>query len=214
MYKTKKGYSLTYCLDKLRRQLRQPYFSWIVFKFDGESEAEPFRIGVFGLSDPEVPVYDWRAPIASLYYDAELGPASYRAPTGIVSGTLVAKCQYLIRDSRLRGAFDTTLPVGDDVLHGALASRSDVRMGSIVSTIQRQQNQAIRMPVRENLVVQGPAGSAKTSVATARGVGAISPTSAPLCGQHPLCVPLQAVRRLYLRGAAGTRRRQPDPVEL
>ncbi len=155
-------------LQQLRRQLRQPYFGQVDFRFDGEPSVEAFRIGVLGLSDSEVPVYDWRTPIASLYYDAEPGSAAYRAPTGLMSGTLIRKRQYLIRDSQLQGVFDTTLPVGDEVLQQVLAVRADARMGSIVSTIQRQQNQAIRMPVGGNLVVEGPAGSGKTSVALQR----------------------------------------------
>ncbi len=154
-------------LARMRRQLQRPYFAGLDFRPDGEPDAESLRIGLWGFADPAVPIYDWRAPAANLYYEAEPGPASYQAPGGLVSGTLSAKHQYLIRDGQLDGAFDTTLPIGDEVLQEQMA-RSDSRMTNIVATIQRQQNEAIRMTPRGHLFVEGPAGSGKTSVALQR----------------------------------------------
>lgn len=154
----------------LERQFRSPYFCRIDFREEGYG-AESFYIGVYGLqrhAAGEIVVYDWRAPLSSMFYDYEPGPARYECPSGHVAGELLLKRQYRIENGTLVLMFDSTLAVGDSILQDILAGSADNRMKTIVSTIQKEQNRAIRCEGKRVLAVQGPAGSGKTSIALHR----------------------------------------------
>ena len=113
-------------------------------------------------------LFDWRSPICSLFYDYETGPCSYVAPEGIISGELKRKRQYKIENNKLVGVFDNSLNISDEVLQEVLAEESSDRMRQVVNTIQQEQNQVIRNLEDDNLIVQGIAGSGKTTVALHR----------------------------------------------
>lgn len=114
-------------------------------------------------------VYDWRAPVASLYYDCLPGPAEYETPGGRIAGTMKGKRQYIIRNGSLLSMFDTGVTIGDELLQQVLGKQqADAQMKSIVATIQREQNEIIRNDRSPLLVVQGAAGSGKTSAALQR----------------------------------------------
>ena len=113
-------------------------------------------------------MYDWRSPICSLFYDYETGPCSYKAPGGIYTGELKRKRQYKIEKRKLVGVFDNSLNIDDEVLQEVLATESSEKMKNVVNTIQQEQNQVIRNVEDNNLIVQGIAGSGKTTVALHR----------------------------------------------
>ena len=157
----------------LRRLRETPYFGFVGFREAGASpeEEQPVYIGSSTLlaDDAEtLLVTDWRAPIASLYYDHSPGEASYEAPDGLVRGEMTRKLQFLTERGRWVGAFDSAVTIGDALLSRMLATNSDARMKTIVSTIQKEQNAAIRNDDKRLLVVHGPAGSGKTSAALQR----------------------------------------------
>lgn len=144
-----------------------PYFGKIVFE-DNINEEEIY-IGITHVEDDlEYYVHDWRSPICSLFYDYEVGKASYLSPDGLVSGDLKVKRQYKIEDGKLKGIFDTSINIEDDVLQQVLAEDSNDKMKNIVNTIQQEQNKVIRNTEDKTLIVQGIAGSGKTSVALHR----------------------------------------------
>ncbi|WP_078391707.1 RNA polymerase recycling motor HelD [Shouchella patagoniensis] len=155
----------------LRRLADSPYFGRIDMKEKGADTPDALYIGLASLmdeTDSEFLIYDWRAPISSVYYDSEVGPVSYEAPVGTVKGELVGKRQYVFRRGELKALFDTSLAIGDDRLKEALSNEASTNMKTIVSTIQKEQNQAIRNENSRFLIVQGVAGSGKTSVAMQR----------------------------------------------
>lgn len=144
-----------------------PYFGKIIFK-DNISEEEIY-IGITHVEDDlDYYVHDWRSPICSLFYDYETGPASYLSPDGLITGSLTMKRQYKIENAKLRGIFDTSINIEDDVLQQVLAEDSNDKMKNIVNTIQQEQNKVIRNTEDRTLIVQGIAGSGKTSVALHR----------------------------------------------
>lgn len=144
-----------------------PYFGKIIFR-DNINEEEIY-IGITHVEDDlEYYVHDWRSPICSLFYDYEVGKASYLSPDGLVSGDLKVKRQYKIEDGKLKGIFDTSINIEDDVLQQVLAEDSNDKMKNIVNTIQQEQNKVIRNTEDKTLIVQGIAGSGKTSVALHR----------------------------------------------
>ncbi|MGL4737272.1 MAG: HelD family protein [Cellulosilyticaceae bacterium] len=158
-------------LIKYRKLLPCPYFGRFDFIESGESEEEKIYIGYHNLMNDDtydVLVYDWRTPIADLYYSHELGDATYLSPSGELSGTITRKRQYGIKNSELIYAFDSSLAITDDVLKQALGQNSSPHMHNIVSTIQEQQNRIIRNQSNDLLLVQGAAGSGKTSIALHR----------------------------------------------
>ncbi len=158
-------------LGKLRRLQHSPYFGRIDFRESDENAAEPIYLGIASLLDDneqDFLIYDWRAPISSLYYDGSPGAISYRTPGGSVEGEMELKRQYVIRDAKIRVMFDTGMTIGDELLQEVLSQSADDRMKSIVSTIQREQNAIIRNEQSRLLVVQGAAGSGKTSAALQR----------------------------------------------
>ncbi|OWA33677.1 helicase [Saccharibacillus sp. O16] len=158
-------------LGKLRKLKNSPYFGRIDFRAQGESQTEPIYLGIASLQDDneqDFLIYDWRAPISSLYYDGSPGDVSYRTPGGHVEGEMELKRQYVIRDAKIRVMFDTGMTIGDELLQEVLSQSADDKMKSIVSTIQQEQNAIIRNEQSRLLVVQGAAGSGKTSAALQR----------------------------------------------
>lgn len=158
-------------LRKLENMEREPYFGRIDFIENGEQDVERIYIGIGSLMNDdtgEAFVYDWRAPIAGLFYDHSLGPASYETPSGTIEGELKRKRQYVIEGGKLHSVFDTGLHIGDEMLQKMLNRHADERMKHIVSTIQQEQNLVIRDETHRVLVVQGAAGSGKTSAALQR----------------------------------------------
>jgi len=158
-------------LATLAKLKQSPYFGRIDFLEKGLKKAESIYLGVASFLDEdqlEFLVYDWRAPISSIYYDYLPGPASYETPGGTVEGTLELKRQFIIREGQILSLFDTGVTIGDQLLQEVLGKQSDAQMKSIVATIQKKQNQIIRNERSELLIVQGSAGSGKTSAALQR----------------------------------------------
>ena len=144
-----------------------PYFGRIDFVEQGEDFTEEIYIGRYGFRNKktrEYEVYDWRTPIASMFYDNGIGEASYQCPAGVISGELTCKRQYKIENGELKYCYDTNVAVQDDVLEEVLAENTDKVLRVIIDTITREQNHAIRQPHECNMLVTGPAGSGKTSV--------------------------------------------------
>ena len=155
---------------KLLKLAQSPYFGLIDFMPHGKEKA-PVYIGVHSFFDERARhnlIYDWRAPISSMFYDFELGEASYTTPSGIIQGTIELKRQYKIRDGRLEFMIENDVNIHDDVLQRELAKSSDDKMKNIVATIQRDQNAVIRNETASVMVIQGVAGSGKTSIALHR----------------------------------------------
>ena len=157
--------------ERLGRMLDNPYFGRIDFRSAGSGEPEPVYIGVHTFHDFDTRtslVYDWRAPIASMYYDYELGAAAYTSPAGKVEGKISRKRQYRIRGGRMEFMLESSVTVHDDVLQRELSANADDKMRNIVATIQREQNRIIRDAEAQALIIQGVAGSGKTSIALHR----------------------------------------------
>lgn len=160
--------------DKLRflEQMRSsPYFARIDFREKGQSETESFYIGSISLIDSrtyEVLICDWRADIASLFYDATLGASSYKCQEGIIEGDISLRRQMKIEDAELKYVFDNGINITDPILMEELGRSTDAKLKTVINTIQREQNQVIRDLNADLLLVQGSAGSGKTSVALHR----------------------------------------------
>jgi len=155
----------------MKRLLPSPYFGRFDFKEDGLGFTEQIYIGVASFVDTDglsFLIYDWRTPVASMYYDYSPGAASYDTPGGRVTGKMEQKRQYQIRAGQLRNVIDTSLTIGDELLQQALGQGADAQMKSIVATIQKEQNAIIREDGSRMLIVQGAAGSGKTSAALQR----------------------------------------------
>ncbi|QHT60799.1 UvrD-helicase domain-containing protein [Paenibacillus lycopersici] len=158
-------------LRTLRKLKSSPYFGRIDFLENGEPTADQVYLGIASFraqgSEQDL-IYDWRAPIASLYYDYPPGPAQLTTPAGQIRGELLLKRQFVIRDGEIVSLFDTGVTIGDELLQEVLGRQSDAQMRSIVGTIQREQNRIIRNERSRLLLVQGAAGSGKTSAALQR----------------------------------------------
>ncbi|UOQ69691.1 HelD family protein [Hymenobacter volaticus] len=149
---------------------QSPYFGRLDFVTKDQVKS-PVYIGVHSFFDEQQRlnlIYDWRAPISSLFYDYELGEASYTTPSGTVQGRIELKRQYKIRDGRMEFMIENDVNIHDDVLQRELAKSSDDKMKNIVATIQRDQNAVIRNETAPVMVIQGVAGSGKTSIALHR----------------------------------------------
>ncbi len=155
-------------LRKLRRALKNPYFGKIKVDFD-DDEVESFHIGFTDIMDNyEQVVSDWRSPIATLFYNSKLGNTSYDAPMGKIDCTLLNRKQIKISHGKIEREVDSDIHLGDDELQEVLSKSSDGKMKNIVTTIQEEQNNVIRNVKDKRLIVQGCAGSGKTSVALHR----------------------------------------------
>lgn len=155
----------------LARLKFSPYFGRIDFFENGEKKPDMVYLGIASLMDEEEEnflIYDWRAPISSLYYDYPPGPAHYQTLDGAIEGEIKLKRQFIIRDSQIKGMFDTGVTIGDEMLQEVLGNNASTQMKNIVATIQREQNQIIRNERSKILIVQGVAGSGKTSAALQR----------------------------------------------
>lgn len=155
-------------LEKLRHS---PYFGRVEFIESDENKSESVYIGITSFMDKEEQnflIYDWRAPISSLYYDYGPGSAKYETPSGMIEGEMTLKRQYIIKNGQIDGMFDTGVTIGDQMLQEVLGKNADSQMKTIVATIQREQNQIIRNEDSRYLIVQGVAGSGKTSAALQR----------------------------------------------
>jgi len=158
-------------VGRLEKMLKSPYFGRIDFKEEGEEAAEKIYIGIYNLSKAgsmEILVYDWRAPISGMFYDYEIGPSGYDCPMGRINGQMLLKRQYKIENERILYMFDSSLRINDEMLQEVLGKSTDNRMRTIVTSIQKEQNRVIRDDRNKVLVVQGPAGSGKTSIALHR----------------------------------------------
>lgn len=152
-------------LSTLHDLKKSPYFGRIDIQDDDEPDEEQLYIGIasFENDDGEFLVYDWRAPISSIYYNGTLGRVAYETPMGEQETTLKKKRQFQIVNGKIRNMFDTNETVGDEMLQSALGAQNDDYMQNIVATIQHEQNDIIRDTKSNLLVVQGVAGSGKTS---------------------------------------------------
>ena len=155
---------------RAEKMLSNPFFGRVDFAADDEDGAEKIVIGLYSLPDEHggIAVHDWRAPVCSLYYDALPGRASYLSPSGEISGELTLKRQYRMENGRLRYYVDTGLSIDDSALLDILCGATSRHMRQIVSTIQAEQNAAIRFEGSRVVSVSGGAGSGKTSVAMHR----------------------------------------------
>ena len=156
---------------RYKRLMDSPYFGRVDFIYEGEDEPEIFYIGIGSFSPKKggVPlIYDWRAPVSSLFYDYDSGEASYEAPGGEMCGEITSKWQYKIRKGKLVYAFESDVKIDDEVLREELSASGDTKLKNIIRTIQKEQNEIIRNTKDRVLVIQGVAGSGKTSVALHR----------------------------------------------
>lgn len=154
---------------QLRKVKATPYFARLDFRDDSTKNEEKVYIGKCTVFDEDnIKVVDWRSPIASLYYDFNLGRANYICPDGKIDGDILLKRQYTIKDSQLVSFSDVDSCSSDTLLQQCLSETSDARLKNIVATIQAEQNKIIRENFSKNMIVQGVAGSGKTTVALHR----------------------------------------------
>ena len=156
---------------RFQKMLDSPFFGRVDFIYEGEEEAEPFYIGIgnFAQRTGATPlIYDWRAPVSGLFYDFDKGPASYQAPLGEIHGDIAAKWQYKIRGGKMIYEFESDVKIDDEILKAELGSNGDVQLKNIIRTIQKEQNAIIRNTSDRIMVIQGAAGSGKTSIALHR----------------------------------------------
>lgn len=159
---------LKYRFEKMKDS---PFFARVDFRYEDEEEAEVFYIGIgnFAETAGTMPlIYDWRAPVSSLFYDYDKGEASYEAPAGRMEGEICSKWQYKIKNGKMLYGFESDMKIDDGILQQELGSNGDVQLKNIVRTIQKEQNEIIRNTRDKILVIQGVAGSGKTSVALHR----------------------------------------------
>ena len=154
-------------INSLKKSLISPYFGRIDFSSDDDIIS--IYIGINGImKDLKNYVFDWRTPIASLFYNYGVGKAEYVAPGGIIKGDISLKRQYKITDGKIKRCFDSDINIDDEYLQEILSESSSEKMTNIVNTIQKEQNVIIRNTSDRYLIVQGIAGSGKTSVALHR----------------------------------------------
>jgi len=163
--------SMSKKLKDVTKSLSKPYFARVDFNEENSNKQKKYYIGKMSLmreEDHELIILDWRAPLASLYYEGRLGNASYTCPDGEIKGDIKLKRQYTIEKGELNEIFDVDITTNDDFLQAALGSNKDNRLKDIVSTIQAEQNRVIRADMWNPLIVQGAAGGGKTTIALHR----------------------------------------------
>ena len=177
------AYNLLAKNRRLEKMINSPYFGRISFLFDDKKSAEGIKRGspidkngnfqiyigvhsfIAGLKNL---IYDWRSPIASMFYDYETGRAQYAAPRGIMAGEINLKRQYKISGGSMEYMFESEITIDDEILQEQLGKSSSEKMKNIVATIQKEQNAIIRDEKSDVLIIQGVAGSGKTSIALHR----------------------------------------------
>ncbi|MDF2674663.1 MAG: helicase [Clostridiales bacterium] len=158
-------------LRKLKDAVSKPYFARIDFREENKQGNEKIYIGKLSLmreEDQELIIVDWRAPVANLYYEERLGECSYVCPDGRIGGDLSLKRQFSINEGKLKDIFDIDITTNDEFLQSYLGASADNRLKDIVTTIQAEQNRIIRADMWTPLIVQGAAGSGKTTIALHR----------------------------------------------
>jgi DNA helicase II / ATP-dependent DNA helicase PcrA len=163
------GESVVARKKKLLKLSATPYFGRL--DFGTANQSAPVYIGIHTFTDETLKanlIYDWRAPISSMFYDFELGEAWYTTPSGKINGTITRKRQYKIREGHMEFMIENDVHIHDDLLQKELSKSSDDKMKNIVATIQRDQNAVIRNETAPVMIIQGVAGSGKTSIALHR----------------------------------------------
>ena len=158
-------------IKNLKMVRQKPYFARVDFVEDGETTRDAFYLGKVMVTDHstlEQIVVDWRAPIADLYYEGRLGEASYNCPAGNIKGEIKLKRQYFFNEKGLENVMDIDITTNDEMLQPFLSANSDTRLKNIIATIQAEQNKIIRADMWQPLIVQGVAGSGKTTIALHR----------------------------------------------
>lgn len=152
-------------LAKIERLLKSPYFGKVVVDFLDNEPKESFYIGTANFTDDadENLVYDWRSPIAELFYNNMIGPSSYTVRQNKIDTVIKERRQFLLERDRLVKFFDTSVAIQDDVLLEVLGQDETNEMKAITATIQSEQNTIIRDVKSQNILVNGVAGSGKTS---------------------------------------------------
>ncbi len=154
-------------IERLKKNRARPYFGRV--RFESKIDPADFYVGLMGIEkNGEYYVYDWRAPICELFYDFGLGKAHYKSPNGDITGEITLKRQYEIENGKLIDFFDKDLNLYDEYLQKVLSKISTDKLHNIASTIQMEQNEIIRDLKNDVVIVQGYAGSGKTTVALHR----------------------------------------------
>ena len=157
-------YELIKSKQLLERICKKPYFAKVKF-VSPDDDLQDYYFGIKGIwDDKQIYIVDWRTPIGSIYYDGNIGKCSYEAPDGTIEGELVYKRQFNIEDGKLEYFFDSAISIDDDILQKALSKNTSNVMVNIVQTIQKEQNVVIRENKETNVVLDGVAGSGKTSI--------------------------------------------------
>lgn len=157
--------------NRISKLIKSPYFGRIDFIPEKGRNRMPVYIGIHSFSEEgkyKILIHDWRTPLSSIFYDFDIGNASFEAPAGLIKGELCLKRQYRIRNSSMQFMIESSSFISDDVLQKELSSTSSDKMKNIVATIQKEQNAIIRNEISNTLIIQGVAGSGKTSIALHR----------------------------------------------
>ncbi len=215
--------------DKISKLKNSPYFARIDFRCEAADKADVFYIGRFAFNHADkLLISDWRSPVAGMFYDHEVGPAGYIAPVGQINGELTRKRQFNIKNGIMEYALESSLNIQDNILQRELSHTSDEKMKSIIATIQKEQNGIIRNEKTGTLIIQGVAGSGKTSIAlhriafllyrfkdrlTAKNVTILSPNKVfgdyisnvlPELGEEPIYeISLADIAKVQLEGVIG-----------
>lgn len=156
---------------RLLKLISTPYFGRVDFIEKASNRSEPIYVGIHSYFDEEENenlIHDWRAPVSGMFYDFEPGEASFNAPSGTKEGVIERKRQYRIKEGEMEMMLESDLYIRDDVLQKELSRSANDKMKNIVATIQRDQNAIIRDEISPVLIIQGVAGSGKTSIALHR----------------------------------------------
>ncbi|TYQ12794.1 UNVERIFIED_CONTAM: DNA helicase-2/ATP-dependent DNA helicase PcrA [Acetivibrio alkalicellulosi] len=156
-------------MTQMEKLKKSPYFARVDFLEEDDEYIEEVYIGISTLfHNNDILIYDWRAPISSIFYEYEMGSARYNCPDGVIKGEILLKRQFKISEDRINYMFNTDVKIDDDILQEVLSRNVDNKMRTIITSIQKEQNRIIRNEESSVLMVQGPAGSGKTSIALHR----------------------------------------------